>query len=187
MYSNSAFRNWDLHPRYELKRILGSGSYGEVAEAVDRDRGGKRVAVKKINRIFEQETDAKRILREIYILRHMAHRNVIQLLNVLLPTRADKNTFNELYLVFEFVDTDLYKLIMSPQYLTAQHIRTFLYQLLHSLAYTHSLNVIHRDVKPANILLNEDCSLKLCDFGLARVLADRGGRVSWSFVRSVDV
>ena len=85
-----------------------------------RDRGGKRVAVKKITRIFEQETDAKRILREIYILRHMAHRNVIQLLNVLLPTRADKNTFNELYLVFEFVDTDLYKLIMSPQYLTAQ-------------------------------------------------------------------
>ena len=59
------------------------------------------------------------------------------------------------------VDTDLYKLILSPQYLTTQHIQTFLYQMLAGLKYIHSFSVIHRDLKPANILLNEDCSLKV--------------------------
>jgi serine/threonine protein kinase len=68
------------------------------------------------------------------------------------------------------VDTDLYKLIMSPQYLTTPHIQTFLYQILVGLKYLHSSSVIHRDLKPANILLNEDCSLKICDFGLARIV-----------------
>ena len=96
------------------------------------------------------------------------------------------------------VDTDLYKLILSPQYLTTQHIQTFLYQMLAGLKYIHSFSVIHRDLKPANILLNEDCSLKvsengtewnfqltfesglncvlcgrqICDFGLARIVAE---------------
>jgi mitogen-activated protein kinase 1/3 len=74
-----------------------------------------------------------------------------------------------LFLVFEFVDTDLYKLIMSPQFLTTEHIQTFLYQLLIGLKYIHSFSIIHRDLKPANILLNEDCSLKICDFGLSRI------------------
>jgi mitogen-activated protein kinase 1/3 len=59
------------------------------------------------------------------------------------------------------VDTDLYKLIMSPQYLTTEHIQAFLYQMLAGLKYIHSHSVIHRDLKPANILLNEDCSLKV--------------------------
>ena len=68
------------------------------------------------------------------------------------------------------MDTDLYKLIMSPQYLTTAHIKTFLYQMLKGLKFLHSSSVIHRDLKPANILLNEDCSLKICDFGLARIV-----------------
>jgi len=50
---------------------------------------------------------------------------------------------------------------MSPQYLTTEHIQTFLYQMLVALMYIHSADVIHRDIKPANILLNEDCSLKV--------------------------
>lgn len=59
------------------------------------------------------------------------------------------------------VDTDLYKLILSPQFLTTEHIQTFMYQMLLALKYIHSFSVIHRDLKPANILLNEDCSLKV--------------------------
>ena len=61
------------------------------------------------------------------------------------------------------MDTDLYKLIMSPQYLTTEHIQTFLYQMLVGIKFIHSFSVIHRDLKPANILLNEDCSLKVSE------------------------
>jgi serine/threonine protein kinase len=73
-----------------------------------------------------------------------------KLSHLLIVTRAD-------------VDTDLYKLIMSPQYLTTEHIQTFLYQILCAIKWIHSFNVFHRDLKPANILLNEDCSLKVRD------------------------
>lgn len=86
-----------------------------------------------------------------------SHPQVITLLDVIPPDNYD--SFSDLYLVFEFVDTDLHKLIMSPQYLTIRHIQVFLYQLLCGLKYIHSANVIHRDMKPANILLNEDCTL----------------------------
>ena len=90
--------------------------------------------------------------------------------------------------VFEFVDTDLYKLILSKQFLSTEHIQTFLYQLLCGLKYVHSAQVIHRDMKPANILLNEDCSLRICDFGLSRILTvaeppPTPGRTSHSFRR----
>ncbi|CAK4080995.1 unnamed protein product [Aphanomyces euteiches] len=163
----NSFRAWQVGSRYRLVRVLGKGSYGQVAEAYDTLRN-RRVAIKKINNVFDQEVDCKRLYREIYILRHLRHPEVITLLDVLEP--PSYKTFNDLYLVFEFVDTDLHKLIMSPQYLTTRHIQVFLYQLLCALKYVHSANVIHRDMKPANILVNEDCSLKICDFGLARVV-----------------
>ncbi|RHY25590.1 hypothetical protein DYB32_008210 [Aphanomyces invadans] len=157
-HPKNTFRAWNVGARYRLVRILGKGSYGQVAEAYDTVVN-KRVAIKKINNVFDQEVDCKRLYREIYILRHLRHSEVITLLDVLPP--PSYAAFNDLYLVFEFVDTDLHKLIMSPQYLTTRHIQVFLYQLLCALKYIHSANVIHRDMKPANILVNEDCTLKV--------------------------
>jgi mitogen-activated protein kinase 1/3 len=171
------FTTWEVGSRYKLQRILGHGSYGEVAQAIDLKRKAGQpefVAIKRINGIFDQEIDAKRIYREMFILRRLrAHSCIIRLIDVISPASAD--SFNDLYLVFEYVDTDLYKLIMSPQYLSTEHIRHFLYELLIGLHYIHKSSVIHRDLKPANILLNEDCSLKICDFGLARVGESRRG------------
>ncbi|KAE8911902.1 hypothetical protein PF005_g1195 [Phytophthora fragariae] len=161
------FANWEVGTRYTLVRLLGKGSYGQVAEAFDTERQ-KKVAIKKIINVFDQEIDCKRLYREIYILRRLSHPQVINLIDVIPPENYD--TFTDLYLVFDFVDTDLHKLIMSPQYLTIRHIQVFLYQLLCGLKYIHSANVIHRDMKPANILLNEDCTLMICDFGLSRVM-----------------
>jgi len=160
------FEKWRVGNRYKLMRTLGHGSYGQVAEAEDT-LTKKRVAVKWIENVFDQEIDTKRILREVYILRHLRHENVIHLLDIFVPP---KDPFNEIFLIFEFVDTDLHKLINSPQYLTIDHVKSFLYQILCGLMYIHSSLVIHRDVKPANILLSEDCGLKICDFGLARVV-----------------
>ena len=164
-----------------MVKILGHGSYGEVALATDtsasHSQTSKNVAIKRISNVFSQEIDAKRIYREIFILRNLKQQCVINLLDVLRGSSGsseDKTADDSetLYLIFEFVDTDLYKLIMSPQYLSIDHIKYFMYQMLQGLNYVHSANVIHRDLKPANILLNEDCSLKICDFGLARVVSD---------------
>eukprot|EP00559_Dactyliosolen_fragilissimus_P007205 CAMPEP_0184864126 /NCGR_PEP_ID=MMETSP0580-20130426/13872_1 /TAXON_ID=1118495 /ORGANISM="Dactyliosolen fragilissimus" /LENGTH=733 /DNA_ID=CAMNT_0027362781 /DNA_START=223 /DNA_END=2421 /DNA_ORIENTATION=- len=174
--SNDEFSDWNVGNRYQLMRILGRGSYGEVAQARDlqtknRLGGDVFVAIKRIKSAFEQEIDATRLYREIHILRRLrGHECIIQLIDVVPPDAKDLENFHDLYLVFEYVDTDLYKLIMSPQYLTTEHIQTFLYQMLTGLKYIHTSSVIHRDLKPANILLNEDCSLKICDFGLARIV-----------------
>lgn len=96
------------------------------------------------------------------------------------PLRGDARRTSEemrslhlghLYLVFDFVDTDLSKIIRSNQYMTKGHVQFILYQLLLGLKYMHSANVIHRDIKPANILVScVDCSVKIADFGLARVV-----------------
>jgi mitogen-activated protein kinase 1/3 len=130
-------------------------------------------------------------------LRHLKHPQIVRLIDFLAPnyhpeeeTELDSemsttpvqnnkrfkavdyndNALDDLYLVFEFVDTDMHKLIASPQYITNLHIKTFIYQLLIGLKYIHSASVIHRDLKPANLLLTEDCALKICDFGLARAV-----------------
>jgi serine/threonine protein kinase len=76
-----------------------------------------------------------------------------------------------LYLVFDFVDTDLSKIIRSNQFMTEGHVQFILYQLLLGLKFMHSANVIHRDIKPANILVScTDCSVRIADFGLSRVV-----------------
>ena len=149
----------ELHGRYTLVRYLGSGSYGHVHVA--RDPTGKEVAIKKIVNIFDNLTNAKRLLREIKILRMLQHVNVISLREILPP--VDPTRFDDLLIVFEFVETDLQKLIHSDQPFSNDHVQYFLYQLLCGVKYIHSGHIIHRDLKPANVLVNSDCSLKICE------------------------
>jgi hypothetical protein len=150
------FSEWAVGDRYQMMRLLGRGSYGEVAQALDLSTGKPDafVAIKRIRSPFDQEIDAIRLYRELHILRHMrGHQCIIQLLDVVQPPTDDIDDFHELYLVFEYVDTDLWKLIMSPQYLTTEHIQAFLYQMLLALKYIHSFSVIHRDLKPGKSLV----------------------------------
>jgi mitogen-activated protein kinase 1/3 len=150
---------------YSYVRYLGGGSYGFVC-AADHKASGQRVAIKKIKNIWNNLLDTKRILREIHILRHMHHRCLISVLDVLMP--QDFNNFSDIYVVCDYVDTDLERLVKSNQFFENVHIQYMTYQILLGLRYVHSAHIIHRDIKPANILVNQDCSLKICDFGLAR-------------------
>eukprot|EP00939_MAST-03C_sp_MAST-3C-sp1_P003598 g3598.t1 len=128
------------------------------------------VAIKKIRNIFETRSVATRVLREIRVLRHVrAHPNIIRILSVLRP--SDPGRFSDLYVVFEAMDFDMSRLLDDrTQWITPDHTRFFLHQLLVGTSFLHSANIVHRDLKPANVLLKTDCTLKICDFGLARVI-----------------
>ena len=162
---HSEFDFYDLCGKYRFQRYLGHGSYGHVCEAIDVHTG-QRVAIKKLCNIFNNHIDAKRLLRELRILRIFRHENIIELKDIVAPRGL--SNFSSLYIVFEFVDTDLSKLIRSNQFFTELHVKYLLYQVLIGCKYIGSAQVVHRDLKPANILVNEDCTLKICDFGLAR-------------------
>ncbi|KAL3499304.1 hypothetical protein ACH5RR_038397 [Cinchona calisaya] len=130
----------------------------------------EEVAIKKIGNAFDNRIDAKRTLREIKLLRHMDHENVVAIKDIIRPPK--KEAFNDVYIVYELMDTDLHQIIHSDQELTDDHSRYFLYQLLRGLKYVHSANVLHRDLKPSNLLLNANCDLKIGDFGLARTTSE---------------
>ncbi|XP_068432466.1 mitogen-activated protein kinase 15 isoform X1 [Clinocottus analis] len=151
--------------KYEIEKRLGKGAYGIVWKAVDRQTG-EIVAVKKIFDAFRNRTDAQRTFREIMFLQEFGdHLNIVKLLNVI---RAQND--KDIYLIFEYMDTDLHAVIKKGTLLKDIHKRYVMYQLLKAIKYLHSGNVIHRDQKPSNVLLDTDCVVKLCDFGLARSL-----------------
>ncbi|KAJ7944959.1 Mitogen-activated protein kinase [Quillaja saponaria] len=150
-------------------RSIGRGAYGIVCAAVNSETR-EEVAIKKIGNAFDNKIDAKRTLREIKLLRHIDHENVVPIRDIIRPPK--KETFNDVYIVYELMDTDLHQIIRSDQPLTDDHCQYFLYQLLRGLKYVHSANVLHRDLKPSNLLLNANCDLKIGDFGLARTTSE---------------
>lgn len=154
--------------KYQITNQIGAGSYGNVYEAIERDTN-KRVAIKSIHSIFDDLVDCKRIMREIKILRNLNCGYVVKLYDIIPP--KSRSTFNRLNIVLEYVDSDLKKLLKSSLKLEEVHIKTIMYNLMCSLKYVHSAAILHRDIKPGNILVNEDCSVRLCDFGLARSIA----------------
>ncbi|CAL9213314.1 unnamed protein product [Arabidopsis halleri] len=150
-------------------RPIGRGASGIVCAAWNSETG-EEVAIKKIGNAFGNIIDAKRTLREIKLLKHMDHDNVIAIKDIIRPPQPDN--FNDVHIVYELMDTDLHHIIRSNQPLTDDHSRFFLYQLLRGLKYVHSANVLHRDLKPSNLLLNANCDLKIGDFGLARTKSE---------------
>ncbi|KFD69120.1 hypothetical protein M514_18697 [Trichuris suis] len=92
---------------------------------------------------------------------------VLSCLDILHPPNA--RLFVEIYVLTELMQSDLHKIIVSPQPLTSDHVKVFIYQILRGVKYLHSANILHRDIKPGNLLVNSNCLLKICDFGLARI------------------
>lgn len=152
--------------RYAVLEPVGQGAYGVVCSATDEEKR-EPCAIKKIENAFEHLTFAKRTLRELRILRHLRHENLIDIRNVFLPGQRDG--FEDIYVVSELMETDLASILKSPQPLSDDHCQFFLYQILRGMKYIHSAEIIHRDLKPRNLLVNSNCDLKICDYGLARV------------------
>lgn len=153
-----------VEKRWKLVREMGSGAYGVVVSAVD-EISGETVAIKLVTRIFEKVQLAKRALREVTLLRHFSsHENITGLIDV----NAISPDFQEIYIFMEPMEADLHQIIKSGQHLSNEHVQYFLYQILRGMKYVHSAAVIHRDLKPGNLLVNSDCELKICDFGLSR-------------------
>ncbi|KAF9245243.1 Pkinase-domain-containing protein [Melanogaster broomeanus] len=163
-FMSSFGKVFHVEKRWKLVRELGSGAYGVVVSAAD-EISGETVAIKLVTRVFEKVQLAKRVLREITLLRHFAnHENITGLIDV----DAISPDFQEMYIFMEPMEADLHQIIKSGQTLTNEHVQYFLYQILRGMKYIHSASVIHRDLKPGNLLVNSDCELKICDFGLSR-------------------
>ena len=194
--------------------------------------------------VCDQPNEARRLFRQLVILRHVRHPNIVRLLDVVTPglvahkvtpprltsdealttqdistlpdqhvakklrLRSDsfdatttdgspvsftssiskglpgivsqspddilsslRDQLSDVYMIFEHLDTDLFKLFSSAQYLSSDHIKFILFQLLVAVKHLHERGIIHRDIKPANVLINVDCKTKLCDFGLSRFVS----------------
>ncbi|CAD8202027.1 unnamed protein product [Paramecium octaurelia] len=152
--------------QYQIKNALGQGSYGKVWLAIDRSNN-KKYAIKKIYGAFRDSVDAKRTVREVSFLYQLSHhQNIVRLEKVIQSQNS-----NDLYLVFEYVSSDLHQVIHSTTLVPIQQ-RFIIYQILKALDYIHSGGLIHRDLKPSNILISTNCQIKLADFGLARTFQD---------------
>ena len=163
-------QQFEVESKYSLIRPIGHGAYGVVVSSLNKQDNNK-VAIKKVTRAFEDPIDAKRILREIKLMKKFEHENVIRIID-LIPPPMTAEEFEDIYIVQDLMETDLHRIIYSKQPLSIDHVQYFVYQILRGLKYIHSANVLHRDLKPSNLLVNSNCDLKICDFGLARGVED---------------
>lgn len=147
--------------KYEKLEKIGEGTYGTVFKAKHKETH-EIVALKRVRLDEDEEGIPSSALREICILKELKHKNIVRLHDVMHSERR-------LTLVFEYCDQDLKKYFDSCQgEVDPAVVKSFMFQLLRGLAFCHSCNVLHRDLKPQNLLINKDGELKLADFGLAR-------------------
>jgi len=139
---------------------VGGGTYGVVYKAKELE-SGDLVALKKILLDHEDEGVPSTAIREISLLKELKHPNIVYLRDVVYGD-------NRLYLAFEFVDMDLKKFIDTNPDMSPAVVKSFMYQLLLGIDFCHSHRVLHRDLKPQNLLIDKQKTLKLADFGLAR-------------------
>ena len=150
--------------RFTKLEKLGEGTYGVVYMAKEK-QSGSLVALKRMNPAAEEEGVPATTIREICLLKELHHENIVRLYDVMFQSP-------KLTLVFEYCEYDLKKYIDSKPAKKLDietEVKPFLKQMLAGLHYMHSKSVVHRDMKPQNLLLSSNKELKLADYGLARV------------------
>ena len=155
---------------------IGEGTYGVVYKALDRI-SQQYVALKKVRLDTEGEGVPSTALREISTLRELDHPNILKILDVVYDN-------DNIYMVFEHLDMDLKKHMEDYKKKSNYHgagdeglglperlSKSYLRQLLDGIAYCHDHRILHRDLKPQNLLIDSNGGIKMCDFGLARVFS----------------
>lgn len=164
---NESFRLWS-HYKPSSKKLLGRGGYGVVMEALDT-RTGEKVAIKKMKNVFAHLNTAKCSLRELTLLMHFDHPNIINVMDCMLPEHKNLTSYQQVYYVMPKMQSTLKTVCCySDIEISVNHRCFILYQILNGCKYIHECDVIHRDIKPENILINSDCTIKITDFGMAR-------------------
>ena len=152
----------DCMDGFERLEKVGEGTYGVVYKARVKETG-RSVALKKIRLDVECEGVPSTAIREISLLKELNHPNIVSLFEVL---HCDR----KLYLVFEYLDYDLKKYMDKHVSTGIPHevVKSYLYQVLDGIAFCHTHRVLHRDLKPQNLLISAEGMVKVADFGLAR-------------------
>jgi cyclin-dependent kinase 12/13 len=166
---------------YEKVDQVGEGTFGKVYKAKYKAFASRNnvdnvniksefVALKKILMDNEKEGFPITAIREIMILKRLQHKNIINLLEIVTSKPSEKNKFRgNVYLVFEYMEHDLSGITENKIVFTVAIIKCILHQILTGVEYLHRNNIIHRDIKGANILINNKGEVKIADFGLARM------------------
>merc|ERR1712112_482856 len=143
---------------------IGEGTYGVVFKGKNK-KTGEIVAMKKIRLESEEEGVPSTAIREISLLKELQHPNIVSLQDVIMQE-------SRLYLIFEFLTMDLKKYldtaIPSHEMMSATLLKSYTYQLLQAILFCHQRRVLHRDLKPQNLLIDKSGAIKVADFGLAR-------------------
>ncbi|KAA6381805.1 MAG: putative Serine/threonine-protein kinase TIO, partial [Streblomastix strix] len=151
--------------KYIILRVIGEGSFGRVFQGRLK-YSGHVVAMKYISK-YGKGKDAS-FLGEVEVLRSLEHENIIQFLDYF-------ETDNDFVVVTEFGQGDLSKLLEEDKNFSETEIHWISRQLIYALKYLHDKNITHRDLKPQNILIDSNGTIKLCDFGFARILDQKSG------------
>lgn len=156
--------DFEITSRYSKLEKIGEGTYGTVSKAISHSTGGY-VAIKKIKIMYDEEGVPATALREISLLKEINQPNCVRLLDV------HSNRFN-LFLVFEYLDMDLRMYLKRYGQFNEKSLRKSVYQCFKGIEYCHGHRILHRDLKPQNVLIDvKQMRLVLADFGLARTFA----------------
>ncbi|NXU18054.1 STK36 kinase, partial [Pardalotus punctatus] len=148
---------------YHVLEMIGEGSFGRVYKG-RRKHSAQVVALKFIPKVGRSEKELKNLQREIEIVRDLHHPNIIQMLDSF-------ETAEEVVVVTDYAEGELFQILEDDGSLPEDQVQTIAAQLISALYYLHSHRILHRDMKPQNILLGKDGVVKLCDFGFARAMS----------------
>ena len=157
-----------MQERYNIIEEIGRGCYGTVYKAIDPNTG-QVVAIKQVKVFDKRQGLPEAFFREVSQLKLLHDKNIIKLLNVFVDN--ERNT----YLVLEYCDTDLEKILRSsrpPVGLPVNLVKNYFRQIVTALKICHDHNILHRDLKPSNILISSNNDVKLADFGLSTNLSN---------------